>query len=426
MTNAVLNLGQPPAKAGNGASREAGETGAAPFERWMRPASATGKDTSPAARPSARSSAGMKESAPSGDGRSGALRQAQARKATPQDEPPATAGMPVMPPLQAPDALQPAVPALPAPGLDAADAMLPAFDPMAPVIPADALSMPALDPGVAGGQVPFGAASGTAPMQPVPPATPDAIASAVATALPQAAAIADGGNAAAPDLPLAGNPPLPAPAAATTTTLPGLLTFAQQLAAQPQAAAAPEILAPLRDLAERFDAGADADATPLLNAMAGTPTPALGLARTATVNPLEAPMPELRSEQFEEAIGTRLGWMAEQKIGHAHIRVNPNELGAIEIRLRLDGERVHADFSAAQPEVRQALENSLPRLREMLGQHGFQLAQADVGHRQQSDGRADEASAARGGGEDGANAGVEQAAPAPVRLIHRGLLDAYA
>jgi flagellar hook-length control protein FliK len=31
-------------------------------------------------------------------------------------------------------------------------------------------------------------------------------------------------------------------------------------------------------------------------------------------------------------------------------------------------------------DVRQALESSLPRLRELLGEQGFQLAHADVGH----------------------------------------------
>jgi flagellar hook-length control protein FliK len=37
-----------------------------------------------------------------------------------------------------------------------------------------------------------------------------------------------------------------------------------------------------------------------------------------------------------------------------------------------------ATFSAAQPEVRQALEAALPKLREMLGDAGIQLGQASV------------------------------------------------
>jgi flagellar hook-length control protein FliK len=117
--------------------------------------------------------------------------------------------------------------------------------------------------------------------------------------------------------------------------------------------------------------------------------------------------------------------MAEQKIGHAHIKITPSDLGTVEVRLRLDGDRVHADFSSAQPEVRQALENSLPKLRDMLGQQGFQLAQADVGHRQDSRPSPDAPVASHTGGED-TGAASEALLPRPIRVTAHGLLDAYA
>ncbi|HBK46993.1 MAG TPA: flagellar hook-length control protein FliK, partial [Xanthomonadaceae bacterium] len=96
-----------------------------------------------------------------------------------------------------------------------------------------------------------------------------------------------------------------------------------------------------------------------------------------TASPTAAP--ELGSDGFDEAVGTRLSWLADQKIGHAHIKITPNDLGPIEVRLHLDGDKVNANFTAAHAEVRQALEQSLPKLRDMLGEHGFQLGQADVG-----------------------------------------------
>lgn len=67
-----------------------------------------------------------------------------------------------------------------------------------------------------------------------------------------------------------------------------------------------------------------------------------------------------------------MSWLADQKIGHAHIKVTPNEMGPVEVRLHLDGDKVNASFTAANADTRQALEQSLPRLREMLGQNGFQ------------------------------------------------------
>jgi flagellar hook-length control protein FliK len=220
---------------------------------------------------------------------------------------------------------------------------------------------------------------------------------------------ADGGNAAKP-------------------ALQNLLSFASHLAAGNAVAAAPEAIALVKDAVDALRSDGDAEpASPSSNPMAAPATTSPnGLARTATVNPLEAPMPDLHNEQFDEAVGTRLTWMAEQKIGHAHIKISPSDLGTVEVRLRLDGDRVHADFSSAQPEVRQALENSLPKLRDMLGQHGFQLGQADVGHHQDSRSTPGApVTADRNGGED-AGVASEALLPRQVRVTAHGLLDAYA
>lgn len=215
---------------------------------------------------------------------------------------------------------------------------------------------------------------------------------------------------------------------AAKPALQNLLSFAGHLAAGNAVAAVPEAIALMKDAVDALRSEGDADsASPLTNPMAASATTSPnGLARTATVNPLEAPMPDLHNEQFDEAVGTRLTWMAEQKIGHAHIKITPGDLGTVEVRLRLDGDRVHADFSSAQPEVRQALENSLPKLRDMLGQHGFQLAQADVGHHRDSRSSANAPDVAEHNGSEDGGVAIEALLPRPVRVTAHGLLDAYA
>jgi len=155
----------------------------------------------------------------------------------------------------------------------------------------------------------------------------------------------------------------------------------------------------------------------------------LGLAPTAVVNAMDAPTADLHGDHFDEAVGSRLAWMAEQKIGHAHIRINPQELGPVEIRMRLDGERVHADFSSPQAEVRQALENSLPKLRDMLAQHGFALAQANVGQHGQPGQSGRHGPQPRDGGSAAAQGSAAADAggqPAQGVRSARGLVDAYA
>ncbi len=163
----------------------------------------------------------------------------------------------------------------------------------------------------------------------------------------------------------------------------------------------------------------------LLHALSGVgETRATGLASLAAVAAPTA-TPDVHAEDFGDAFGARLSWMADQKIGHAHIRVTPNDLGAIEVRLQLDGDRVHASFSSANAEVRQALESSLPRLREMLGEHGMELAHADVGQGdtpQSGDPHDGQGTGLAAGPATGA--GSDAAGPASVTV--RGLLDTYA
>ena len=161
--------------------------------------------------------------------------------------------------------------------------------------------------------------------------------------------------------------------------------------------------------------------------------PAPATTATPTTPPLaapDAPIPNLHGGAFADEIGTQVEWLAGQKISHAQIRISPENLGPVEVRLKLDGDRISADFSSAQPEVRQALESGLPRLREMLGQHGFQLAHAGVGQQSQSSqgqaGQTGGAGTGTGNGEEGDAASAE-ATPASGRtVLRRGLVDAYA
>ncbi|WP_313928680.1 flagellar hook-length control protein FliK [Pseudoxanthomonas sp.] len=247
---------------------------------------------------------------------------------------------------------------------------------------------------------------------------------AVPATLPGAITTADTGQAVATEPTATATPP-----AATTTEakapLQNLLSFAAHLATGQVAAAVPDAINLGRDLVDAFRSE-DGDApAPTGNLLAGVgaSNQALGLSRTETVNAMDAPSADLQGGHFDEDIGDAVRWMADQKIGHAHIKVTPNDLGTVEIRLRLEGDRVHADFTSAQAEVRQALESSLPRLRDMLGQHGFQLAHADVGQQH--------APPPKGGGshhgEGGPDAGEPVAeAPRTVRMTARGLVDAYA
>lgn len=292
-------------------------------------------------------------------------------------------------------------------------------------------------------------------------AATDATGKAPATAEKPAAEPADDTEAAWPPLGLAGlalnGLPVPVPtpvtpvaagtAAGPNAALPALATAAPEANATPPAlAAAPStdgsiaLPALAADAAPADDAlllktftdalnaatndGPDAPASPLLHALQGMTEAKPVVASLFTGSPTATP--HLGGEDFDDAVGARVGWLADQKIGHAHIKITPNDLGPIEVRLQLDGDKVHATFTSAHADVRHALESSLPRLRELLGEQGFQLGNADVGQQQTApDG-------GRGDGSGGLTGDDGEPAPAdttlsPSQLIRqRGLVDAYA
>lgn len=227
-------------------------------------------------------------------------------------------------------------------------------------------------------------------------------------------------------------------AAHGTTGLP--LPIAMQAAANTAGAAAapaaaegdPSVFAAMTAMAAANDGGTDAG--PDLAALGDPPAPTV--AATTAASPTSAvrtaaavapQAPVAMDTNFDDAFGSRIAWMAEQRVGHAEIRVSPDHLGTIDVRLQLDGTRVNAEFHSAQADVRHALESSLPRLREMLGQSGLQLGQADVGQRQNgqpspSNGQAG-STAQSGANERNADSGWT---PGPAPRASRGLLDEYA
>jgi len=170
---------------------------------------------------------------------------------------------------------------------------------------------------------------------------------------------------------------------------------------------------------------ADAPAPQLLHALhAAAELKAAATASTFQGEPTATP--HIGGDDFDDAMSARIGWLADQKIGHATIKVTPHDLGLIEVRLQMDGDKVHATFSSAHADVRHALESSIPRLREMLNDQGFQLGNADVGQQQTAqDGKANGGQAGHGNA-DGDTALVETTVSPSQLMRQRGLVDAYA
>ncbi|MEI6146580.1 MAG: flagellar hook-length control protein FliK, partial [Methylococcales bacterium] len=128
----------------------------------------------------------------------------------------------------------------------------------------------------------------------------------------------------------------------------------------------------------------DSNQTALINSREpNLPTSLAPSANTST--PMSAPIPtysitpSVSQSGWDAAINQRIVWMASQNIQSATLNINPEHLGPLQIQIQLDNnQQANVQFFSAQPEVRLALQNSIPMLSQMLEQTGIQLGQSDV------------------------------------------------
>jgi|GEM_PF-1877319 len=90
---------------------------------------------------------------------------------------------------------------------------------------------------------------------------------------------------------------------------------------------------------------------------------------------IEAP---LRSPAFATELSEKVVWLVGRQGQFADLSLNPPQMGALEVRLSLNGGEVSAQFFSANPAVREAIDAALPRLRELMAQAGINLGDAGV------------------------------------------------
>lgn len=83
-----------------------------------------------------------------------------------------------------------------------------------------------------------------------------------------------------------------------------------------------------------------------------------------------------------EALSERIMMMRAKNMQIAEIKLNPQELGALEVRVKVVNDVANVQFHSPNPGVREALEGQIVRLREMLDGAGLSLG--DVGVSDQS------------------------------------------
>jgi flagellar hook-length control protein FliK len=141
-------------------------------------------------------------------------------------------------------------------------------------------------------------------------------------------------------------------------------------------------------------------------------------------------LPPVGGAGWDNALGQKVVWMAKGMEQTATLTLNPPDLGPMQVTVNVSNNQATANFVAHQPEVRHALEASMPRLREMLNEAGIQLGQSSVSAGMPNQqGGFDEA---RHGG-SGRRAGSNELADTTARVTHvptprsgSGMVDTFA
>ncbi|MGK5046424.1 flagellar hook-length control protein FliK [Janthinobacterium sp. GB4P2] len=143
---------------------------------------------------------------------------------------------------------------------------------------------------------------------------------------------------------------------------------------------------------------------------------ALQQAAAAVAVPADKLTGRVGTPAWDQQLGQKVVWMAAGGDQSATLTLNPPDLGPVQVVLTVTNDQADAAFMSAQPEVRQALEAAMPRLREMMSEAGIAFGSATVSagtREQQNNGERAASGERRGNGQGGGVAGGEIAiAPA--------------
>jgi flagellar hook-length control protein FliK len=167
---------------------------------------------------------------------------------------------------------------------------------------------------------------------------------------------------------------------------------------------------------------------------------ALDMAKAAVAAPADKLSSRVGTQAWDQQLGQKIVFMAAGGEQSATMELNPPDLGPLQVVLSVNKDQATAAFTSATPEVRQALEAALPKLREMMSDAGIQLGSATVsaGMSDQNNGFSQQANSAQGGGNGGGNragssglgrdAAVAEAprGAAPARRVPAGAVDTFA
>jgi flagellar hook-length control protein FliK len=128
---------------------------------------------------------------------------------------------------------------------------------------------------------------------------------------------------------------------------------------------------------------------------------------------------------WDAEVGQKILLLVNRQESRAELTLTPPQFGKVEVTISINGDQTSATFVSASPAAREALEQALPRLREMMAEAGISLGQASVNAESVPRGQ-DESHAQGHGNGRGTNAALSADTPAQWVRQGSGLIDTYA
>jgi flagellar hook-length control protein FliK len=173
----------------------------------------------------------------------------------------------------------------------------------------------------------------------------------------------------------------PAPVPARSESAAGLTTL-QPAGSGPSGTG---LLAQLNALPDATASSPDGGSGPLAQGTVAPPVQALSdlvrslaPAAASASNPQQNVAVPVGSAGWPAAVAAQVHWLAGSGVTSATLHLAPEHLGPVQVYIDLQSSQVNVSFSAAHAETRAALEQALPKLREMFATGGLALGQASV------------------------------------------------
>lgn len=175
------------------------------------------------------------------------------------------------------------------------------------------------------------------------------------------------------------------------------------------------------------------------SATAAQPNVAAQASVPATTPPIQASVMPVQitintpvtQDKWGDEFNQKITWMATNKEQSAELHLNPPQLGPMDVVIKVSGDQATALFTSPHAAVRDAIEQALPKLREMMADNGIMLGNASVNDQAPRNGQDSSGNKAQrstpgiSGVADTASTGILSARVSPISR-HNGIVDTFA